>query len=93
MKNNDGGVLLLVKPIIVHWCFSRFLNSANGTKSRNTSHVRFFHFFLFGLEISALSIRIKELEPLENTIEDLRSKLADEEKIKNSLQSGKLDLS
>ena len=48
-----------------------------------------FFFFLFFLEISALSIRIKELEPLQNTVEDLRSKLADEEKIKNALQSGK----
>ena len=43
MKNTNGGVLLkpatLLKVTILHGCFSRFLNCANGTKSRNTSHL------------------------------------------------------
>ena len=57
--------------------------------NRATNHICVFSFSVFCLEISALSIRIKELEPLEDTVEDFRSKLSDEEKIKNSLQSGK----
>ena len=45
MKSNRGGVLLLVKlqallkVKLLNGCFSRFLNCANGTKSRNTSHI------------------------------------------------------
>ena len=29
----------LLKLTLFHWCFSRFLNCTNGTKSRNTSHI------------------------------------------------------
>ena len=45
MKKTHGGVLLLVKPAtllkvtLLHGCFSRFLNCANGTKSRKASHI------------------------------------------------------
>ena len=47
VKNAHGGVLLLVelKPAtlleitLLRGCFSRFLNCANGTKSRNASHM------------------------------------------------------
>ena len=45
-ENTHGGVLLLdLKPAtlqkvaLVYGCFSRFLNCANGTKSRNASHM------------------------------------------------------
>ena len=43
MKNTHGGVLILLKLTLLkltllHGCFSRFLNCANGTKSRNVSH-------------------------------------------------------
>ena len=34
VKKTRGGVLILL-----HSCFSRFLNSANGTKSRKASHI------------------------------------------------------
>ena len=37
VKNTHGGVLLLVK--LLHGCFSRFLNSTNGIKSRNAPHI------------------------------------------------------
>ena len=40
VKNTHGGVLLLVKlktEALPHGCFSRFLNCANGTKSRKAS--------------------------------------------------------
>ena len=42
VKNIHGGVLLLVavtllKVTLLHWCFSRFLNCKNGTKSQKTS--------------------------------------------------------
>ena len=46
VKNTHGGVLLLVKlqallkVALLHGCFARFLNCANGTKSRKTSHIR-----------------------------------------------------
>ena len=45
VKNTHGGVLLLVYPAtllkvtLLHGCFSDFLNCANGTKSRNASHI------------------------------------------------------
>ena len=29
----------LLKLTLLHGCFSRFLNSANGTKSRNAPHI------------------------------------------------------
>ena len=35
VKNTNGGVLLT----LLNGCFSRFLNCANGTKSRNASHM------------------------------------------------------
>ena len=46
-KSTHGGVLLLVKlqsatlikVTLLHGCFSRFLNCANGTKSRNASYL------------------------------------------------------
>ena len=29
-----------LKPVtLLHWCFSRLLNSTNGTKSRNAPHI------------------------------------------------------
>ena len=31
----------LLKVTLLHGCFSRFLNCANGTKSRKTSHIEF----------------------------------------------------
>ena len=48
VKNTHGGVLILVKLkpatllklILFHGCFSRFLNATNGTKSRNASHIK-----------------------------------------------------
>ena len=30
----------LLKVTLLHWCFSRFLNCTNGTKSRNASHIK-----------------------------------------------------
>ena len=49
MKNTHGGILLLVKlqaepatllkVILLHGCFLRFLNCTNGNKSRNTSRM------------------------------------------------------
>ena len=46
VKNTHGGVLILVKlqalslkRTLLHGCFSRFLNSTNGTKSRKASHM------------------------------------------------------
>ena len=48
LKNTHGGVLILVKLqakvtllklTLLHGCFSCFLNCANGTKSRNASHM------------------------------------------------------
>ena len=44
VKNTHGGMLLLVKVILVqvitlHGCFSRFLNCTNDTKSRKTSQL------------------------------------------------------
>ena len=47
VKNTHGGVLLsvklhaLVKVTLLHGCFSRFLNCAHATKSRNASHVTY----------------------------------------------------
>ena len=43
VENTNGGVLLLVKlkKKILHGCFSRFLNCANGTKLRKASHMIF----------------------------------------------------
>ena len=38
VKNNHGGVLILVKLTLLHGCFLRFLNCTNSTKSRNASH-------------------------------------------------------
>ena len=38
VKNTLGGVLLAVK-LLLHGCFSRFLNCTNGIKSRNASHI------------------------------------------------------
>ena len=48
IKNNHGGVFLLVKlqlvtllkAVLLHGCFSRFLNCANGTKSCKASHTK-----------------------------------------------------
>ena len=50
VKNTHGGVLLLIKlqastcnfikVTLLHGCFSRILNCANGTKSRKASHIR-----------------------------------------------------
>ena len=49
VKNTHRGVLILIKLqaeaytllrlTLLHGCFSRFLNCANGTKSRNASHL------------------------------------------------------
>ena len=39
MKNTHGGVLLLLNVTLFHWCFSRFSNCTNDTKSRNASHM------------------------------------------------------
>ena len=49
VKNTHRGVILLVKlqtkacnftkVTLFHWCFSRFLNCINDTKSRNASHI------------------------------------------------------
>ena len=49
-ENNHGGVLLLLKlqaavcdllkALLLHGCFSRFLDCTNGTKSRNASHMQ-----------------------------------------------------
>ena len=42
VKNTIGGVLLLVLEItLLHWCFLRFLNCTDYTKSHNTSHINF----------------------------------------------------
>ena len=47
VKNTHGGVLLLVKlqaflkVTLLHGCFPPFLNCADGTKSRNLSHICF----------------------------------------------------
>ena len=37
VKSTHGGVLL--KVTLLHGCFSRFLNCANGTKSPKASHL------------------------------------------------------
>ena len=44
MKNTYGGAPILgpatlLKVALLHGCFSRSVNCANGTKSRNTSHL------------------------------------------------------
>ena len=51
VKNTHGGVVLSVKlqallqvstllrVTLLHWCFSRFLNCTNGTKSRKASQI------------------------------------------------------
>ena len=47
VKNTQGGVLLLVnllKVILLHGCFSRFLICANGTEPRKASHMIKFAF-------------------------------------------------
>ena len=51
VKNTHGGVLLFVKlqalkVTFLHGCFSRFLNCANGTKSRK-AHLSISWIFLF----------------------------------------------
>ena len=60
MKNIHGGVLkipaTLLKVTIPHRFFSRFLNSANGTKSRKASHV--FSNFVFESTHSHFVIKI-----------------------------------
>ena len=38
VKNTNGGVLLL-KVILLHRCFSSFINCTNGTKSRKAFHL------------------------------------------------------
>ena len=38
-EKTHGGVLLLVKVILFHECFSRLLNCTNGTRSRKSSHI------------------------------------------------------
>ena len=45
VKNIHGGVLLagcrlITCVTLLHGCFSRFLNCANGTESRNVSHAQ-----------------------------------------------------
>ena len=44
VKSTHGGVLslkpaTLLKLILLHGCFSRFLNCTNGTKLRNASYI------------------------------------------------------
>ena len=40
VKNSHGGVLLLVLTVtLLHGCFSRFINYANGNKLRNAPHI------------------------------------------------------
>ena len=34
----------LLKVTLLHWCFSRFLNCTNRTKSRKASDIRFFSY-------------------------------------------------
>ena len=53
VKNTHGGVLLLVKlpptlqkVTLLHWCFSRFLDYTDGTKSQKTSH-HYHHYFIY----------------------------------------------
>ena len=54
MKNTHGGVLVFVKlqaatilrVTLIHGCFSRFLNCANGTNTRKASHL--LHLFHLG---------------------------------------------
>ena len=46
MKSTHGGVLILVpatllKLTLLHECFSRFLNCANSTKSRNAPQITY----------------------------------------------------
>ena len=42
VKNTHGGILILVlKLTLLHGCFSRFLNCANDTKSRNAPHMEY----------------------------------------------------
>ena len=44
VKNTHRGVLVsvnLLKVILLHGCFSRFLNCTNGTNSRNAPHILF----------------------------------------------------
>ena len=88
VKNTHGGELLLVKlqasacyftkVTILHGCFSRFLNSANGTKSRKTpllfphiccnlvASLNYFHIFVV---ISLpVSIIVKTIDRLNNTL-------------------------
>ena len=44
MKITQGGELLQVKAIHLHWCFSRFLNRTNGTKSGTAFHIPILYF-------------------------------------------------
>ena len=40
LKNVKLKPATLLKLALLHVCFSRFLNCANGTKSRNAPHIR-----------------------------------------------------
>ena len=53
MKITQGGELLQVKVIHLHWCFSRFLNRTNGTKSGTAFHIPILYFSVNFFSISA----------------------------------------
>ena len=42
VKNTHGGVLPHQKVTMIHGCFPRPPNCANGTKARNTPHIRLY---------------------------------------------------
>ena len=56
VKNNYGGVLLL------HVCFSRFLNCTNGTKSRKISQIVLHKHFASGLHFINKETELDKLD-------------------------------
>ena len=61
VKNTHGGVLLLLKLkdllkiTLFNWCFARFLNCTNDTKSRKASYINFEHTQHLNLVFSLLA--------------------------------------
>ena len=65
-QSQESCKLLPLKLSLLHGCFSRFSNCANGTKSRKASH------FFYHLEIVSQGLSVKKvfLEMLQNPQEN-----------------------
>ena len=60
-KKRKTRVLLLLKVIFIHGCFSSFLNCTNGTKSRKAPHISFEKNKFQGKLVRRKSLRQKNL--------------------------------